>query len=77
MNGDEEAYGEVLGQYFEVAAAMARVLDESGNPEPSQVERYERLRERKRELRSRLERIEAEHDPTDIEAILERALATE
>lgn len=77
MHGDEEAYGEVLGQYFEVAAAMGRLVDESGKPEPSHAERYERLRERKRKLRARLQRIEAEQDQTDIETILEQALATE
>lgn len=75
MATDDEPYGEVLGQYFEVAAEISRLLDETGNPKESCVERYEALRERKEALRRRLERIEARQDPTDIESILDQALS--
>lgn len=73
----DETYGEVLGQYFEVAAAISRLSDEAGNPEASSAERYERLRKRRRALRGRLERFEEEQDPTDIESILDQALPAE
>lgn len=77
MDTDDETYGEVLGRYFEVAAAISRLSAESGTPEASSAERYERLRRRRRALRERLERFEAEQDPTDIESVLDQALPAE
>lgn len=72
-----DAYGELLGEYFEVATEISRLLDDFGRPRRQAEAEYEALRERKRELRERL--AQAEEDPSsgDIQEVLDRALSSE
>lgn len=74
---DDRSYGEVLGEYFSVAAAISRTLDEFGRPRESQRAEYEHWCARKRELRSLLAEMEQDSSRSEIEEQLERAFSSE
>lgn len=71
------SYGELLGEYFEVAAEISRLLDDFGRPRVEERAQYDELRERKRALREQLAEVEDDQSPGDIESILDRALSPE
>lgn len=72
---DDGSYGELLGEYFSVAADIAPLLDELGRPEPDHREEYDRLRVRKLTLRSALDDEAPDHEGSEIEAVLDEALS--
>lgn len=74
---ERESYGELLGEYFEVAAEISQLLDDFGRPRPEATREYDELRARKRELRERLAEVEDDHSHGDVEAILDRALSSD
>ena len=74
INADEYSYGELLGEYFTVAAEIAALEDKHGQTDLRQSEDYDRLRGRKARLQAALDEKTANHKTTEIESILDEAL---
>lgn len=69
------SYGELLGQYFSVAAEIAPMLDGFGRPDPEYWLEYSQLSTRRASIRESLRREASDIEQSEIEAILDDAFS--